>query len=794
MTPERWRQITELFHAAREHDPSRRDAFVAKACREDPALRQEVEAMLAGHDHAGSFGETPPSAAESDGVPRSSMLPAGTRVGPYEIQSALGAGGMGEVYRARDTRLHRDVAIKVLPDRFAAEAARLHRFEVEARAIAALNHPHICQIHDIGAGYLVLEYIEGEPLRGPMSIDQALRLALQIVSALEAAHQRGILHRDLKPANILVTREGTAKLLDFGLAKLMDVEADVTRTQDGVVVGTAGYMSPEQAQGRSLDARSDVFSVGAVLYEMLSGRRAFDGTSTAEVLGAVLRDEPPPIATPPALERIVRRCLAKQPGQRFQTMSELRGALGQAATEVISKPADRQPSIAVLPFANMSPDKANEFFSDGLAEELINALANMPGLKVAGRTSSFFFRGKDLEFQEIGRRLNVEHVLEGSVRTAGNRMRVTAQLIATADGFHLWSERYDREVTDIFAMQDEITLAIARALQIKLSPEAAPPRSHTPNLRSYEAYLKAREQWFRPTMESLESVKDLLERAIELDPKFALPHTLLGGYYTMQANLGGRPASEVIPLARAAEQAALRLDPSLPEAHALLGVCAATDYKWKEAEREWRLAFAREPVSSDVRFWYGNHYLMPIGRVGEAVEAEARVLEEDPLNALYRTLYAVALQHAGRLGDAAAELRTVLDLTENFPWAVGTLGGVCAQQGQLEEALVLTERAHTLMPWSNPMIGQLAALLVRTGARSRGEALTEELRSSKAYGAATGLAVFHALCGEFDRASEWIERAIEEGHPRLIALLKPLLPSSRWPDVARMMNLPTALA
>jgi serine/threonine protein kinase len=345
-------------------------------------------------------------------------LSAGTRLGPYEILSALGAGGMGEVYRARDTRLERDVAIKVLPEQFAADPDRLRRFEHEARAIAALNHPHICQLHDIGPGYLVLEYIEGEPLRGPMAVEQALPLALQMVSALEAAHRRGILHRDLKPVNIMVTREGTAKLLDFGLAKFVSADADATRTLDGTVLGTAAYMSPEQAQGQSLDARSDVFSFGAVLYETLSGRRAFGGSSMADVLSAVLRDDPRPIQAPPELERIVRRCLAKQPGQRFQTMGELRAALEQAATELTPKPTEREPSIAVLPFANMSADKENEYFSDGLAEEIINVLAHVPGMKVAGRTSSFFFRGKDVEFGEIGRRLNVEYVLEGSVRKA----------------------------------------------------------------------------------------------------------------------------------------------------------------------------------------------------------------------------------------------------------------------------------------------------------------------------------------------------------------------------------------
>ena len=712
-------------------------------------------------------------------------------LGPYEVICLLGAGGMGEVWKARDTRLGRLVAIKRLT------SAHADRFEKEARAIAALNHPHICQIHDIGPDYLVLEYIEGHSLRGPMPPAEALRLAMQIATALEEAHGKGVLHRDLKPANIMLTRLGgasdpptasIAKLLDFGLATLTSAEADATRTADGIVIGTAAYMSPEQAEGKPLDARSDIFSFGAVVYELLSGHRAFGGTSTVAVLSAVLRDDPPPFHAPAGLERIVRRCLQKPREQRFQTMGELRAALEYEATEQASTADERQPSIAVLPFDNMSADKTTEYFSDGLAEEIIHALAQVPGLNVAGRTSSFFFRGKDVEFGEIGRKLNVEHILEGSVRQAGNRVRVTAQLIKVADGFHLWSERYDREMTDIFAIQDEITHAIATALRMKLSREAAAPRPYTPNLRAYEAYLKSREYWFKPTPDSLARVKESLEHSIKLDPKFALAYGMLGIYYTMLANIGSRPSREVIPLARAAELDALRIDPSLPEAHALLGVCDGIDYEWHAAEQRWRLAMAREPVSRDVRFWYGNHYLLPIGRVAEAVEAMTWALELDPLNLLYRHHLALGLRHAGRAEDAEVELRKVLKIDGDFPLALETLGAICAQQGRFEEALTLTERAYALTPWASPTVGQFAALLVRSGATSRADALIEQLQRGEVCGAAAGLAVFHAMGGEFDRAAEYAARAIDERHPLLVRTLRPLMPS-RWPDLARQMNL-----
>jgi serine/threonine-protein kinase len=716
-------------------------------------------------------------------------LTPGQRLGPYEVVTLLGAGGMGEVYKARDTRLDRTVAIKVLPAPVADDSDRLRRFEHEARAIASLNHPHICQLYDIGPGYLVLEYIDGAPLRGPIAAPEAVRQAIQIARALEAAHDRGILHRDLKPTNALITRDGTVKLLDFGVAKLLrptredpdDLTHTVANTIAGAVVGSPGYMSPEQAAGKTLDIRSDVFSFGIVLHELLSGVRP-SGDGEAFRSGQV----------PPALARVVQRCLAANPRERFQTMAEVRAVLEHAATGLTSVPSDHRPSIAVLPFANMSADKENEYFGDGLAEEVINALTQVPGLQVAGRTSSFLFRGKDIELVEVGRRLNVEHLLEGSVRRAGNRVRVTAQLIKVADGFHVWSERYDRELTDIFAIQDEITHAIASALRIRLSVDSSTPRSHTPNLRAYEAYLKARDLWSRAFPGSFDETKALLDHAITLDPQFALPYSLLGGCYTMLANLGFKPAHDMMPLARAAEERALRVDPALPEAHALLGVCAGGfGHDWIGAEREWRLAMAREPISRDVRFWYGNHYLLPIGRVAEAVETMARALEEDPLNLLYRHLYARGLRHLGRLDDAAAELRGILDIDANFPWALETLGAVCAEQGNPEEALALTARAHVATPWSHTVIGQLAALRERAGDRKSADALLETLGTGDAYGASTGLAIFHAMTGNAEQAAEWAARGIAQRFLPLVYMLAPLLkPQPQWPALARLLNLP----
>lgn len=392
-------------------------------------------------------------------------LAPGVTLGPYELIALIGAGGMGEVWKARDTRLDRIVAIKRL------KGQHNTRFEQEARAIAALNHPHICVLHDIGPDYLVMEYVDGTPLRGPLPVDDALRIAIQIAGALEAAHRKGILHRDLKPANVLITESG-AKLLDFGLAKLAGTfDIDVTTTAEGTVMGTAAYMSPEQAQAKVLDERSDVFSFGAVLYEMLAGTRAFHSESFAETLSAVMRDEPAPLQAPEALATIVTRCLRKLPAGRFQNMSEVRTALEEIRRAGASPQSHA--SIAVLPFADMSPAKDSEYFSDGLAEEIINALAQIPGLKVIARTSAFAFKGQNVDIRQIAATLGVSNILEGSVRKAGNRTRVTAQLITAADGSHLWSERYDRDLSDIFAVQDEIAAAIAVALQLKLAVPVA---------------------------------------------------------------------------------------------------------------------------------------------------------------------------------------------------------------------------------------------------------------------------------------------------------------------------------
>jgi len=694
------------------------------------------------------------------------------------------------VYRATDTRLNRLVAIKVL------KGPHGERFEQEARAIAALNHPHICTLHDVGPDYLVMEYVEGTRLSGPLPVEDAVRLALEIAAALEAAHAKGITHRDLKPANILVTKEGV-KLLDFGLAKLSDARdapmcetSSIPRTVAGTILGTAAYMSPEQAEGKPADARSDVFSFGAVLYEMLSGRRAFEGESAISTMAAVLHKEPRRLDASPALERVVMRCLEKQPARRFQTMAQLREALGQLARTGAA--LQEQPSIAVLPFANMSRDADDEYFSDGLAEEIINLLAQIPGLSVTARTSSFAFRGKEQDITKIADALRVRTILEGSVRRAGSRLRVTVQLINATDGYHLWSQRYDREMTDVFAMQDEIATAVAGALQVKLTGKSASTRAHEPNLPAYDAFLKAEHQFQKVSPSADELGENYLKQAIALDPYWATPHYLLGFLYWRRGFFGLRPLRAMVPLARAEARKALELSPGEPGAHVVLGCIAALhDCDWKEADEQFRQARASEPIPPRVRIGYAVHYLVPLGRFEEALEEQAQAIAQDPLNAPFRMLRAATFLFAGTYEPAIAEARKAMELGDRSLLPLLLMAESHFYQERIAEARQAAKEALRVAPWDPMTVAFLAGILTQAGEKDHAETLAAQLRNMPAI----AMSYYHLLCSNIDAAMDCYERAIENREPAAVLrasakFLKPLRAGPRWPKLAKMMNLP----
>jgi serine/threonine-protein kinase len=706
----------------------------------------------------------------------------GERLGPYEILGKLGEGGMGEVYKAVDTRLGRTVAIKTV------SSAHAQRFQQEARAIAALNHPHICVLHDVGADYLVMEYVEGTPLQGPLSLEAGLRIASDLVDALEVAHAKGILHRDLKPANILQTSTGI-KLLDFGLAKLADEPADdATRTAPGTVLGTAAYMSPEQAEGKPADARSDIFSLGVVLYEVLSGRRAFARNSVLSTLNAVVHDEPPPLVSGAA--DVVKRCLAKQPSQRFQTMADVKAALRQLRTGK-AEAAPQRPSIAVLPFANLSRDADDEYFSDGLAGDIIIALGQVNGLKVIARTSAFAFKGKNEDVRRIAETLGVTHVLEGSVRRAGNRLRVTAQLIQAAEGTQLWSERYDREMSDVFAVQDEIASAIAEALKLKLILPAA---RRMPTLPAYEAYLRYRSYQWQFTPEASQRSRECLEQALALDPDFALPYVGLADYHLALATVGGMTSREAMPRARELATHALQIDPDLPEAHAMLGIVAGHyEHDWREAERRFAIAVAREPLTPHLRQWYGSFLLYTIGRTEEADVQVMRVVEDDPLSQMWLLMHANILTGMGLGERAVANIRKAVTIDPGFWLGWADLGLLYASRAQHAEAMPCAEKAMAAAPWCPYSIGLMAAELALAGdVTGAGQLLDQAKRDS--YNGPVALAVYQVARGEIDQAVEAAANAVEQRFPafigRLIRPYEPLLrQSASWPQLLKAMNL-----
>jgi eukaryotic-like serine/threonine-protein kinase len=726
------------------------------------------------------------------------ILAPGIKLGPYEILTPIGAGGMGEVWKARDARLGRIVAIKQVKE------PHSERFKREAHAIASLNHPYICQLHDIGEDYLVLEYVEGKPLPSPLPERDAVRLATQIGIALEAAHKKGIIHRDLKPANIMLTEEGSVKLLDFGLAKLYEQNAsgstlptpDFPATQAGAVLGTVAYMSPEQVQGQPADARSDIFSFGLVLYEMLSGKRAFSGDSSFALMTAIVKEDPPPLQVSPSLEKIVRRCLTKQPSERYQTMSDVRMALEHVLSEKVSGgSAKPQPSIAVLPFADMSAGRDNEWFSDGLAEEIINALAHIPGLMVIARTSAFAFKGKQEDIRKIAEALGVANILEGSVRIAGSRIRIAAQLITAADGSHLWSERYDRDMTDVFAIQDEISQAIAEKLRVRLAGEGSFLKRRTENVEAYNLYLRGRYHFLKVTAEGLEKSKEYYREATAVDPAYALAWSGLAETYWHLGRLG-----YMLPKAANAEcspavSQALALDENLSEAHAMMAVLRVSEFDWKGGECEYRRALELDPKSEQTLTSYSQFYLFPMGRLDDAAAVLREALEQNPLSPILHSILGLQYIYLQQMHRGFELIRNALELEPNFYLAHFYLGVGYFLIDKFEEAIAALITASQLSGRNPYVLGYLSAAFSRAGRNVDAQKLLEELLklARKDYVPASSCAVAYVALGETERGFEWLEKAVDEQDTRIFLHLR--MPSfslrshPRYHALLRKMNL-----
>jgi len=787
---DRWFRIESLFQDALQREPDGRDAYLREACGGDSDLHREITSLLA-HHHDVSSGK-PWAAAAAHLIVQPPLEP-GHQVGPYQIVSFMAAGGMGAVYRARDPRMGREVAIKISSDTFG------DRFSVEIRAAAALNHPNICHIYDVGPNYLVMELVEGPTLKdrlrqGAISLPEVLHIARQIVNAMTAAHDKGIVHCDLKPANIKIKLDGLVKVLDFGLAEWIGIEnsstpkASLDPGQNGAIAGTAAYMSPEQAVGKRVDARSDIFSFGVLLYEMLVG--AIHEESREGARATIMAAKPVSLVAPPDLSAIVNRCLCKEPEDRYHTAGELKAALHRMSAGMIDRA-----SIAVLPFENVSAEPEDEYFSDGLSEEIINALARISDLKVTARTSSFAFRKTPQDIRSIADALGVSAVLEGTVIRSGNRVRVTAKLINSIDGNHLWSDNFDRELIDALAVQDEIAAAIAGVLQLQLAGKPALQR-HRPLFQAHEAFLKGRHYLFKTTPEAMIRSKAFFEESIALDPEYPDPHDQLGTHYLMLWFAGLQPGSEVVSLVRMQAEKALSLHPTASRSRGLLAfVAAAFDYDWSEAQRQFQLALAAPDVPADVRFWHAFAYLPFFGRFAEAIRVMESLLEEDPLNVFWLVNHAGILFRAQMYDRSLQYVKKTLDLDQNIWMPHFGLGILNLHAGALRDSIDSFEKAYALAPWNVQILGHFAGALARFGDRNRAEALAKQIQNSPAHMVPVGMMLYHSICSEFDIGAEWFEKAIEFRDPlALIYWNNPttqnLKESRHWPRLAEMLGKP----
>ena len=825
MKQELWRRAEDLFHAALERPPGDRRAFLDEACADDPELRRQVDVLISKDEQAGSFLERPALAGPMTARgARASLL--GRQYGPYRILSLLGAGGMGEVYRARDRKLGRDVAIKTLPPAFARDPRRLARFRREARALASLNHPNIAAIYGLEESaetdYLVLELVEGETLHGPLPLATALDYACQVAEALQAAHEHGIVHRDLKPANVKVTPHGTVKVLDFGLAKAIwgtEGKADLAQatavtgdgTVTGHVLGTPGYMSPEQARGAEVDQRTDIWAFGCLLYELLAGKRAFEGQVAAGAATAGLEREPDwqalPADTPAKVRDLLRQCLQKDPSCRLNNVGEALRTL-QAARRAQPRRAPRAGSrrgvapglraLAVLPLANLARDPEQDYFVDGMTEALIAELAQVGALRVISRTSAMHYKGTTKTVPEIARELGVEGIVEGSVMRAGDRVRITAQLIHAASDRHLWARTYERDLQDVLQLQSEVARAIAEEIQVTLTPQERARLSHTRvvNVEAHEAYIRGHYHWGRVHPDrSIEH----FQRAIAIDPTNALAYAGIGDALCMMygAAMEMVPPTRIAPQARASALKALELNESLAEPHVTLArVLFWHDRDPAGAERELRRAIQVNPNCAMAYFHCGLLFA-DLKRTSEAVAAFERALQLDPVSCWNGAIAGWTICELGREEAGREQLQKALELDPDFFLTRGALAIVHCWEGKYAEAVDEAQEAVRLSSGLPLARGWSAYALGMAGRKADSLAILDHLEelSHQRYVPASARVWSYMGLGDHDRVIEWMENGYAQRdswlpHVYLFRAFTPLHPDPRFRDLLRRLGIP----
>ena len=761
-------------------------------------------------------------------------------VSHYRILKKLGEGGMGEVYLAEDTRLGRQIALKVLPASYQYDPERRTRFLTEARAASALRSPNIAAIYDIGehegAMFIAMEYVDGEVLsehisRRTMPTAEIIEITMQIADTLDEAHALGIVHRDIKSSNLMVTERGLVKMLDFGLAKVIRPESvgdegDPTvplgaQTAVGIVMGTVSYMSPEQALGHKIDQRSDLFSLGIVVYEMLTGRLPFDGSSTTEIIDSIIHKEPIAIArfnydVPPELERIARKCLEKDRQRRYQRAREISADLrnlrrdgGTGETTNASGTGKSQPSrrsrsrkaidsLAILPLVNASGDPDAEYLSDGITESIINTLSQLPKLRVMARSTVFRYKGGEVDPQVVGRELGVRAVLTGRVLQRGDLLIIKAEMADAGDGSHLWGEQYSRKLSDIFTIEEEISREISEKLRLKLSgaEKKQLAKRYTENGEAYQLYLKGRFHWNKRTEEALKKGIDYFKQAIESDPAYALAYAGLADSYNILASYSAVAPKDAFPLAKAAASRALELDSELAEGHTSLAFAKfGYDWKWTESEREFRRALKLNPGYAMAHNWFGVTVVAQ-GRFDEAFDQINRALELDPLSLPINTNAGWLLHLARRYDEAIEQYLRTIELDEGFGLAHRRLGQTYAQTQMYNEAVVEFQKAVKLSGEDVELLSARAHFYATLGETGKAKEVLEllEERSKNTYVPAYLVARVHLGFGDNDRVFEWLNKACDERYGYLAYLnVDPMFDSirsdARFADLVRRVGL-----
>lgn len=830
MTPARLQAVEEIFHAALDQEPKEIAQFVNSACAGDEALRREVEALLGSHQRASTFIETSPASIATRIIETGqSDLLLGQTFGHYKISKRIGSGGMSEVYLATDVTARRKAALKLLPMRFTGNAERLKRFQQEARAVVALNHPNILTIYEIGQDhsthYIASELIEGETLRQRLArehlqVSEAVDVAIQVASALAAAHEGGIVHRDIKPENIMIRPDDYVKVLDFGIAKLAEQEAPATmpkgeallvETNLGSILGTVRYMSPEQALGAPVDERTDIWSLGVVLYEMLTRHAPFTGDTPREAMTSILEKEPPPLTsyirqTPPSLQQIIDKTLRKDRDERYPSVHGLLEALKnfrrklEAESERAAAPLwirwarspatlvlvltiaglalalpfywHRSPgssipekSIAVLPFENLSSDEENAFFAGGVQDEILTRLAKIADLKVIARTSTERYKSAPANLPEIAEQLGVANVLRGSVQKADDQVRVNVQLINAATGAHLWAESFDRKLTDIFAVETDIATTVAETLKAKLTglEKTAIAKRPTANPEAYELYLKGRFFWNKRTGADLWTAIKYFNQALGKDPSYALAYAGLADSYGLLEEYGAASAANSYPQAKAAAKKALELDDTLAEAHtSLANVLVGYDFDFEQSRKELERAIQLNPNYATAHHWYGD-LLGARGQFDRAIAERKRAVELDPLSLIINVDLGYTYFRARRYDEAIAQLRKTIEMDPRFYDAHRSLGQVWQLKGQLNDAIAEYRKAVELN--DDPyVLGFLGQAYARSGEREEAEnilaRLTEQAKSRYVPGYA--FALIYLALGDKEHAIDEMERAYRE--------------------------------